>query len=128
MIVADFKGASEVSTPTELEAALKKRYGHNANSFWLSHPPMRDPSLAILVRGDLASINYFPGDGSAGFRSVGHVGGLEPGEMSIFYLDSEKQELPMLNDSIVPFSDALKAALEFFVSAALPVSMEWFEL
>jgi len=34
MLIEDFKGSREVSTPIELEAALKKRYGHDANSFW----------------------------------------------------------------------------------------------
>ena len=92
MIVADFKGVWEVSTPIELEAALKKRYGHDANSFWLNHPPKSYPSLAILVKGELASINYLPEGDSAGFRSVGHVGGLQPGEMYTFYLENEKQE------------------------------------
>ena len=48
--------------------------------------------------------------------------------MYIFYLDSEIQEQPILNDSVVPFSEALKAAKEFLVSEGLPDSMEWFEL
>jgi hypothetical protein len=38
--------------------------------------------------------------------------------MTTFYLDTKTQEQPTLNDSIVPFSDALKAAKEFLVSDA----------
>lgn len=59
---------------------------------------------------------------------MGHIEGLEVGKMYIFYLDSEIQEQPILNDSVVPFSEALKAAKEFLVSEGLPDSMEWFEL
>ena len=87
----------------------------------------KNPSLAILVRADLASLNYFPEGDSAGFRSVGKVSGLKPGGMSIFYLDNPNQEQPVLNDSIVPFSDALKAAKDFLVSTDLPSSIKWFE-
>lgn len=128
MLVEDFKGAVEVNTPDELEAALTKRYGRDANSFWLSRPLRRYPSLAMLVMGDVASLNYFPGGGGAGFRSVGHVSGLEAGGMSTFYLDSEEQEQPTLNDSVVPFSDALRAAQEFLASDTLPTAIQWFEL
>lgn len=78
----------------------------------------------MMAIGDLATLIYFPVGGSAGFRSVGHLSGLEPGQpgqMTTFYLDTETQEQPTLNDSIVPFSDALKAAKEFLVpDAPLP--------
>jgi len=128
MKLEDFKGAEEINDDVELETALKKRYGNDANSFWLTHKSQKYPSMAVLVKGNLASVNYFPEEDSAGFRSVGNVDGLTPGEMSIFYLDSENQEQEVLNDSIVPFKDAVKAAKEFLTSSKLPTSIQWFEL
>ena len=128
MTIEDFNGTCDVSNATELENALNKRYGQEANSFWLTHSPSKSPSLAILVKGDLASLNYFPGGDSAGFTSVGEVKGLNPDEMSIFYLDNPNQEQEVLNSSIVPFSDALKTAKEFLASKKLPSTIEWFEL
>ena len=128
MTIEDFDGACEVSDATELENSLNRRYSQEANSFWLTHAPSKSPSLAILVKGDLASLNYFPGGNSAGFRSVGEVKGLNPEEMSTVYLDSPNQEQEVLNSSIVPFSDALKTAKEFLASKELPSTIEWFEL
>ena len=119
MTIEDFYGACEVSDATELENALNRRYGKEANSFWLTHSPSKSPSLAILVKGDLASLNYFPG---------GEVDGLNPEEMSIFYLDNPNQEQEVLNSSIVPFSDALKTAKELLASKELRSAIEWFEL
>ncbi len=128
MKLEDFNGAHEIKNDVELETALNKRYGHDANSFWLTHNSKKYPSMALLVRGNFASINYFPQEDSAGFRSTGNVDGLAPGEMSIFYLDSENQEQEILNDSIVSFADAVRAAKEFLSSSKLPSSIEWFEL
>jgi hypothetical protein len=83
--VEDFNGACEVKDSVELEKALKKRYGHESNSFWLTHDSKKYPSMAVMVKGDLATLNYFSGDDSAGFRSKGRVEELTPGGMSIFF-------------------------------------------
>jgi hypothetical protein len=127
MIVADFRGAREVSTPIELEAVLKTSYGHDANSFWLSHPLRRDPSLAILVKRGSRKCQVFCWRRQRGIQIRGTC--KRPGARRDvhFHLDSEKLEQPMLNDSVVPISDALKAATEFLVSEALPTSvgMAW---
>jgi hypothetical protein len=44
----------------------------------------------------------------------------------MFYV-SETEEQEILNDSIVPYSDAVSAAKEFSVTRTLPTA-KWFEL
>ena len=126
MRVEDFEESTEVHNEVELVSFLMRRYGSGVNSFWL----FRDkyPAVSILVNGDQSSLIYFPKEGHPGFRSVGHPEGLKSGDSTTFYLDSIHQEQPMTNDSIVPFSGALKVAKEFLNTNKLPVSIEWFEL
>lgn len=125
--VEDFYDDCDVTSAVELESALQKRYG-SANSFWLSHDREKYPSISLLVKGDLATVTYFPHDDHPGFTSVGNIEGLDPDGVTVFYLDSPTQEQEVLNASVVPFSTALEVAKEFFRSKELPRAIKWFEL
>jgi hypothetical protein len=99
------------------------------NCFWLSPEASEYPKLSLLVKADLATLLYFPTDGHPGFRSVGNVPDLEAGETTVFSTSNyPPDDVEILNDAIVTFSTALKAAKEFSASAGLPPSVEWFEL
>jgi hypothetical protein len=128
MRIQDFERVYDANASDEIDSAMAKRYGSGVNAFWLSHGSSKYPSILILVNGDLASLHYFPEEGHPGFRSVGTVQGLEPGGTTAFFMNNVKEEQPILNDSIVPLSTALKAAKEFSASTELPHSVEWFEL
>ena len=128
MRVEDFYGASDVASITDLESVLRRRYGRGVNSFWLSHADEKNPTLSMLVKGELATLTYFPQESHPGFTSIGKMEGLDPDEMTIFYLDTPEQEQEIMNSSVVAFSSAVEAAKEFFNSRNLPTAIKWSEL
>ena len=125
MKIQDFERVYNANGDDAVESALAKRYGDGVNAFWLSNASSKYPALLILVNGDLASLHYFPKERHAGYRSVGHIQGLVPGAMTTFFMNSVSEPQPMINDSVVPFSVALKAGKEFSTSTDLPSSVEW---
>ena len=128
MKVQDNDSVSNVTSPAEVEAALGKRHGGGRNSFWLSHGAELFPVINIMVKGDLAYLDYFPSDGHPGLASVGRSLNLSPGGYTTFFPDDTNERLEIMNEAVVPFSDALKAAQEFAISKALPKCIQWFEL
>jgi hypothetical protein len=127
MRIFDFEGEIEAHSDAELEVILERRFGDGVNGFWLAHE-QEYPVISLLVNGSLATLVYFPEEFHPGFRSVGCLQELTPGEMTTFYLDNPRQEQPMLNESVIHFSDALRAAKEFLHSESLPQSIKWSEL
>jgi hypothetical protein len=82
-----------------------------------------------LVKDGLATLNFVPKEFDAGFSSVGGMPGLMPGESTTFAISkSRADDVVVLNDAVLPFSAALQAAKEFFVSKNLPASVEWLQL
>ncbi len=128
MRVEAIEGVYDVVTIDELQSALMKRVRDGVNCYWLSRDIGGFPTLAILVKGDLASLSYMRADRDAGFQSVGHLVGLE-GNSTSFTISANGEELVAQNDSVVPFSIALKAAGEFLADPIQPpASVEWTEL
>lgn len=117
----------DVTRPADIEAALSKRHGEGINSFWLSHEAERYPAINLLVKGDLASVHYLPKDRDAGFVSVARVPNPRPDETSIFFV-GPTERIWVANYQLVPFSDALKVAQEFAISATMPRCIQWFAL
>jgi hypothetical protein len=124
MKIADFQGIYQADNIHELETILMKRYGGGFNSFWLSYDSDEYPQIGLLVKGDLAYIHYFPKEYDAGFTSVGTVSDL-PGETTIFHLTKTGDDASVLNEAVLPFSAALRAAKEFFSAKELPTSVDW---
>jgi hypothetical protein len=119
----------EVTDIHELETVITKRCDNSFNSFWLSHQGEEYPTLAVLVKDDLATLNYMPKEFDAGYRSVGALPDLTPGATMRFSISgSSGDDVFVRNDAVLPFSVALQAAKEFFFSKDLPKSVEWFEL
>jgi len=124
MKIEDFESVVDVDNDEDIEAALAKRYGADANEFWLTNENKKFPALAIMAKNALASLHYFPEEDHPGFISVGTNA---TSGFSIFFINgAEEQEVP--NDSIVPFSTALKVSKEFLISSDLPKSVDWMEL
>lgn len=44
---------------------------------------------------------------------------------SEFFPDQSNDSFDIMNEAVVPFSDALKAAMEVSISGALPKCIEW---
>src|ERR1700681_3617650 len=120
MRIQDNDSVSNVTSAVDIEAALSKRHRTGLNSFWLSHGDELFPVINLLVRGDLAYLEYFPSEGHPGFVSVGGSPNLSPGGCTTFFPDDTNETLQISNEAVIPFSDALKAALEFSVSTTMP--------
>ena len=129
MIVEDFCGVQhEVFDQRGLEGVFMQRHGDGANEFALSHGRQRYPAIVVAVKGDLAALHYFPSEGHPGFRATGNLAGLEPLEMTTFWITAGGETIEVLNDAVMPFAVALTAAKEFLANGGLPRSVEWFEL
>jgi hypothetical protein len=124
----DNESELNVTNPRDIEAALSKRQASGRNSFWLSHGAELYPVINILVKRDVAYLEYFPSEGHPGFTSVGRSLDLMPGGHTAFFPDDTNETLQIMNEAVVPFSDALRAAQEFAISQALPKCIQWFEL
>jgi hypothetical protein len=126
MVVDDFRGVHEVSNDAEIGAILTARDGQGANEIWLSHETDEYPAILILANGDLACVHYFPKEFDPGYQSVGPAPGLDPKHDTMFFVNAE--QLPMSNRTVVPFSLALEAAIEFHRSRKLPICIKWIRL
>jgi hypothetical protein len=129
MKIIDFEGVHEVTSVEELDTILKTRHGEGVNSFWLSHGSNAYPTLSILVNGDLAALNFIAEENDAGFRSISSMPKLKSNQTITFATSSSPaDDVVVPNDAVLPFSTALKAAKDFFLSKELPRSVEWMEL
>ena len=129
MNVGDFGGDHSVQSIAQLEERFGVRFKGEQNQFALSPDSSNYPLLLIYVRGDLAVIYYIPEDGDAGYVSLGGKMNLDPKEWTIFSIHrSDSDSIDVSNESIVPFSEVLKVAKEFFHSQELPRSIEWRQL
>jgi hypothetical protein len=124
MMIHDFETGVDVRAPAEIEAALSKRHGAGINSFWLGHVAGGFPAINIVVKGDLAHVHYFAKEDHPGFASVAELPAIRPYDTSVFFI-SPGEKIWVLNDEIVPFSQALRAAHEFASSTAMPKCIRW---
>lgn len=127
MKVHDFSGCYEVTTAQQLAEVLSRRYLKNENWYWMTSGNENEPSMTVAVKAELATLHYMRNGRDAGFRSLGNVPGLNPDEDVTFLMD-RSNTFEVRGDAIVPFSVALAAAKEFFLSKTLPRSVEWFEI
>ena len=129
MLVSDiFDQQTTVSSAAELRAVLNQRRGDGVNSFWLSHDGRDYPQLTLLLKGELASLTYFPSDGDAGYVPVGNLSALPTGEVAFSISAHEADDLFVVNDAVLPTSLAVKIAEEFLNSDALPTGLKWMHL
>ena len=124
LAVEHFGGTEEVRDSLALDRILARRFGADVNAFWITgEEPF--PALAILVRGELASVHFFPHDGHAGFQSRGTAPSQHP---VTFCCGSPTELIQVPSESVVAFDDARLAAHEVLSSFAMPQSLRWFEL
>ena len=112
-----------------LEEVLARRDPRGGAVFWIQTDDKEYPVFGIRASGDVADVHYLPGDDHPGFRCIGS-GGLSVEGMTTLVFEgcqpwSGEETMTMF---IVPFETALSTAKEFFSSARMPESVEWFEL
>jgi hypothetical protein len=128
LTIYDLKGGHEAKSLADFQAVLEKRYGPDANSFWIWHYEEKNPAISLLVRGNLSCIHYFPYEGHPGFVSVGTVESLDKDGFTSFRFETVEQEQEIWNPHVISASAGISAARDFFSSKDLPKSIEWKEL
>ena len=102
--------APDVTARLEIESVLKKRDDAGMNCFWLSHGTEKFPAINIMVNGDLAYVHYFPEERHPGYASVGGLSNLSRGGITNFFDGPGDEPFDIVNEAVVPFSEALKVA------------------
>lgn len=124
MNVEHFGGEVDVTDAAALDDILGLRFCDGVNEYWLCGEG-RYPLLAILVRGAVACLHFFPAEGHPGFVSVGDGA---PGGKRVFYTNTPTEEIEVDSSAVVPFDQARQAAHAFFRSRVIPGSVHWDEL
>ena len=77
--------------------------------------------MVMLTMKSRHILHYYEGEDDPGFRSIGNEN--EKGK-SIFYTNTDKEEVVIENMSIVSFSLAVMAANEFYEKKERPTCVE----
>ncbi len=125
MKIVDLNGAVfSAVTDAEINSIFAIRNENNANEFWISAEDQDFPTLEIMVKDDVACLQYFSNEDDAGCISVGDK---SAEGYSLFYVNAgEEQDIS--NDLVVPAAKALEALREFLKTNELPRSIEWLAL
>ena len=126
MVITHFGGTEICNDIETVCSVLSKRYGNNSNEYWI-HLIEKYPCIGILVKDNLAYVQYFPNEGNAGFSSISSDANLKSDENTVFYTNTIYEEIEINNNSLIPFDMAVKVVIEFFKSPQLPGCIEWFE-
>lgn len=80
------------------------------------------------VNGIYACLSYFRNEDDPGFSSVNANPILDSSGISVFYTNTDNEEIEVANYSIVEVEKAVSAVEEFFYTKQLPKCIEWEEL
>jgi hypothetical protein len=120
-------GQLTVGNAAELRAALSLRC-EGTNEFTLAHREDY-PYLAILVKGDLACVHYFPAESEPGSVVVGAVEGLPlEGQTDLGGGPRSSDRWFIGNHLLVRMETAAAVAEEFRLSASRPSCVTWVDL
>jgi len=124
MKITHFGGVEECDSIAKLHAVLEKRYGNNANEFWINNK-QKTPCFGVMVKDEYAYIQYFPDDESAGFVGKVENNNLPPEEIMIFYTNTVDEEIEVLNEMVVLFSEVEKVVIDFYNNCELSKCLNW---
>ena len=127
MRICDFRGEYEVKSAEEIKNLLNKRYG-GFNCFGLSHDDDEYPCLYIMTKDAIASLYYIPADREAGYISQHGLRSHELGGTTTFFMAERGDEATFANNSLMPFSLGVEAAIEFMSLKNLPKRVHWLAL
>ena len=82
----------------------------------------------MSVKEKYACLSYFREEDDPGYSSVNDTPVLDADGISIFYTNTDSEEIEVANYSIIEIEDAVSAVEEFFETLQLPKCIEWEEL
>ena len=127
MLVEHFMGQKECNNLEELREVLGERTEKGVNEFIISTNE-QFPYMIMSVKGKYACLSYFRGEDGPGYSSVNDTPVLDADGISIFYTNTDSEEIEVANYSIIEIEDAVSAVEEFFETLQLPKCIEWEEL
>jgi hypothetical protein len=127
MIIEHFEGKDECNSLDNIDNILTRRTHKGVNEF-IIHGEQEFPYMVVLVNNNYAYLHFYKEDDDPGFRSIGGDTDLENDGDSIFYTNTDNEEVSIENVSVVPFSNALMAVKQFFETRDMPKCIEWDEL
>lgn len=127
MLVEHFMGKKKCNNFEEMREVLEQRTMKGVNEFIIStDEPF--PYIIMSVKENYACLSYFRGEDDAGYSSIGTEHILDEDGISIFYTNTEDEEIEVANYLIITFEKAVSAIKEFFNTKSLPKCIEWEEL
>jgi hypothetical protein len=117
----------QIKSAEEIKNLLNNRYG-GFNCFGLSHDEDEYPCLYIMTKDSIASLYYIPAEREAGYISQHGLRSHEPGGTTTFYTAEGGSGATFANDSLMPFSLGVEAAIEFMSLKNLPRKVHWLAL
>lgn len=127
MIIEHFEGKNECNSLENIDDILTRRTHKGVNEF-IINGKQKFPYMVVLVNDNYAYLHFYKEDDDPGFRSIGGDTDLEKDGDSIFYTNTDNEEVTIENVSVVPFSNALMAVKQFFETSDMPRCIEWDEL
>ena len=128
MYIEHFLGKENCDNVEKIPSILKKQTQRRVNEFWISLTN-RYPVLCVLTNKTYAYVHYFEREGEPGVQSISNNRtNLEEGGMSIFYTNTDKEEVAVENRYIIDIEKAIEIVKEFYNSKTLPRCIEWEEL
>ncbi len=127
MLVEHFMGKKECNSLEELREILDKRTEKDVNEFIISTHE-KFPYMIMSVKGSYACLSYFCEEDDPGYSSVNSVPILDADGISIFYTNTDNEEIEVANYSIIKIEDGVSAVEEFFKTLQLPKCIEWEQL
>lgn len=127
MIIEHFEGKNECNSLENIDDILTRRTHKGVNEF-IINGEQKFPYMVVLVNDYYAYLHFYKEDDDPGFRSIGADTDLEKDGDSIFYTNTDNEEVTIENISVVPFSNALMAVKQFFETSDMPRCIEWDEL
>lgn len=127
MLVEHFMGQNKCDSLEELRKVLSERTEKGVNEFIISMNE-QFPYMIIAVREKYACLSYFREEDDPGYSSINTNPILDADGISIFYTNTDSEEIEAANYSIVKIEAAVSAVEEFFETLQLPKCIEWEEL
>lgn len=127
MLVEHFMGQKECDSLEELREVLNERTEKGVNEFIIStHEQF--PYMILSVKEKYACLSYFREEDAPGYSSINVNPVLDADGISVFYTNTDSEEIEVANYSIVKIEDAVPAVEEFFETLQLPKCIDWEKL
>lgn len=127
MIIEHFMGKEECKNICELNFILNKKTEKGVNEFIISLDSQY-PFMIMAVNNNKACLSYFRFDDDPGFSSINNMADFYEDDITVFYTNTDEEEIEVENNSIISIEQAIKAIEEFFITNQLPKCVDWEEL